>query len=91
MSSSKSKAANRFNLRAVQKDGHIAGLAVRREHAARRIADLAPIITQLWQGGAASYGSIARALNERGILAARGGTWTTQQVKRVLDRLSGPS
>ena len=63
-------------------------LAVRREKASERAADLAPIIAELKGAGITSLGGIARALNERGIPTQRGGKWQAVQVQRVLERVA---
>jgi len=63
-------------------------LAVRREKASERAADLAPIIAELKGAGITSLGGIARALNERGIPTPRGGKWQAVQVQRVLERVA---
>src|SRR5581483_10717479 len=52
-----------------------------------RANDLAPILKQLRASGITSLGRLAKALTERGIPTARGGTkWTAVQVSRVLMR-----
>jgi hypothetical protein len=48
--------------------------------------ELLPRIRSLQAYGITSAGSIARALNEQGIAAPRGGRWQAVQVQRVLDR-----
>lgn len=54
-----------------------------------RAAELAPTIAELRSQGVASLGGLARALTERGIPTARGGSqWTPMQVSRVLARLA---
>jgi DNA invertase Pin-like site-specific DNA recombinase len=58
--------------------------AVRREQAARRAADLTPIVKELQASGCESLRAIAEGLDERGIPAARGGTWSAVQVARLL-------
>jgi DNA invertase Pin-like site-specific DNA recombinase len=63
-----------------------AGREVRRAKAKAFAADIAPTILELQQSGIAGLGSIARALTERGIPAARGGNWTATQVGRLLAR-----
>lgn len=51
---------------------------------------LAPTIASLREAGITSATGIAKALTERGIPTARGGSeWTTVQVQRVLARLNG--
>jgi DNA invertase Pin-like site-specific DNA recombinase len=53
-----------------------------------RAADLAPVISELKSAGVTSLGGLARALTERGIPTARGGSeWSAVQVSRVLGRL----
>jgi Recombinase len=52
-----------------------------------RAADIAPVIAELRQAGARSLNAIADGLNERGITAARGGSWSATQVARVLARI----
>src|SRR5919112_1950700 len=54
--------------------------------AARRAADLAPVIASVRAAGAMSLREIASGLNARGIKTARGGEWSAVQVKRVLER-----
>jgi DNA invertase Pin-like site-specific DNA recombinase len=50
-----------------------------------READLAPVISELRSAGVTSLASLARALTERSIPTARGGSvWSSVQVKRVL-------
>jgi DNA invertase Pin-like site-specific DNA recombinase len=49
-------------------------LEVRKEKAARRADDLAPVIAELKAGGVISLNGIAKALGERGIPAAKGGS-----------------
>jgi DNA invertase Pin-like site-specific DNA recombinase len=56
--------------------------------AARRAADLAPVIASVQAAGAMSLREIAGGLNARGIKTARGGEWSAVQVKRVLERAS---
>ena len=59
---------------------------VRISRADNRAIDLIPIIDQLKAEGKASLGAIARSLNQSGIAASRGGSWSASQVKRVLLR-----
>jgi DNA invertase Pin-like site-specific DNA recombinase len=52
-----------------------------------REVDLAPVICELKSSGITSLGGLARALTERGIATARGGShWSAVQVARVLSR-----
>ena len=55
--------------------------------AARRAAELAPIIADVQASGASSLRQIAAGLNQRNTSAARGGAWTAMQVKRVLEQI----
>lgn len=64
------------------------GRLILQERAERRAADLAPILAEIQAGGATSLGQIADALNARGIPAAKGGSWSKTQVRRLLDRLA---
>jgi hypothetical protein len=66
--------------------GREGSLKVRQERARQRAADLEPIIADLREGGARSFRQLATALNERQVPAARGGTWTAVQVRRVVDQ-----
>ena len=66
------------------------GRAARTTKAAEEASNLAPIIRELRAGGVPSLGAMAKALADRGIPTARGGTaWTATQVARVLARLEG--
>jgi DNA invertase Pin-like site-specific DNA recombinase len=53
-----------------------------------RAADLAPVIEELRSAGKTTLAELARALSERGIPTARGGThWSPVQVSRMLRQL----
>jgi len=66
-----------------------AGRAAQAARSQARAADLAPVLRALREAGVTSLGGIARALKDRGIPTARGGSeWTPVQVSRVLDRLA---
>jgi DNA invertase Pin-like site-specific DNA recombinase len=66
-----------------------ASLAVRQARAEARGRDLKPVMEALRAEGLTSLGGLARALTQRQIPTARGGTeWTAMQVKRVLERIS---
>lgn len=56
--------------------------------ASARAADLAPVIDQLRQEGAASLAALAAALNGRGVPSTGGGRWTATAVRRVMARLA---
>jgi DNA invertase Pin-like site-specific DNA recombinase len=64
-----------------------AGQRANAELAKRRAVDIAPVIKELQAAGAATLQAIAAGLNDRGIPAARGGTWNAKQVKRTLERI----
>src|SRR5215203_1446892 len=68
--------------------GRAKGRARKTEKARARAADLKPILADLRASGAASLRAMAAGLNERGIPTAWGGTWSSVQVKRVLERAS---
>jgi DNA invertase Pin-like site-specific DNA recombinase len=76
--------------------GNVASFLARRKTAEKRNEDLLPVISDIRAGGESTLGQIARALNERGITAARGGIWGAGQVGRILahvpnERLPNPS
>lgn len=60
--------------------------SVRAEGASKRAGGLMPMIDTIRAEGITSLGGIAKALNERGILTAKGGQWQAVQVKRLLDK-----
>jgi DNA invertase Pin-like site-specific DNA recombinase len=64
-----------------------AGVAMLQARAQARAADLADTVKELQAGGAMSQRALAEALNGRGITAPRGGSWSSVQVGRLLDRL----
>jgi DNA invertase Pin-like site-specific DNA recombinase len=61
--------------------------AARRATAEGRAADLMPTIRALQGNGITTLAGIAKALNEQGIAAPRGGQWRPVQVQRVMQRL----
>jgi DNA invertase Pin-like site-specific DNA recombinase len=69
--------------------GSSASVEARQTSAAKRAADLLPVIEGLRGQGTHSLLGIAAKLNERGISAPRGGQWTATQVSRVLKREAG--
>lgn len=76
---------DRGNLQKDNATGRVLSLEVRRAKASRRSNDLAGIIGDIRRTGVTSLGGIARALTDRGVPTARGGsTWTPTQVARVL-------
>ena len=68
----------------VRAKAHKRSIEVRQRAARKRVQDLGPIIKSIREAGAISLQDIADGLNQRGIPAARGGTWQPAQVKRVL-------
>jgi DNA invertase Pin-like site-specific DNA recombinase len=57
-----------------------------------READLAPVINELRSAGVTTFGGLARALTDRSIPTARGGSmWSAVQVSRVMNRLDQSS
>jgi hypothetical protein len=52
-----------------------------------RNEDLLPVIEDIQAGGLITPPQIADGLNERGITAARGETWSAIQVRRILKSL----
>lgn len=64
------------------------GTVAKTAQAKARAADLGPTLTSLQASGITSLGGLAQALNERGIPAARGGTWSPMQVSRALKLIS---
>lgn len=68
--------------------GNRAATAAVRDGANCRAADYAPIIADVCASGSTSLHAIARALNERGIVTARGGRWHPSSVRNLLGRLA---
>jgi DNA invertase Pin-like site-specific DNA recombinase len=65
------------------------GRAFQTARSEARAADLAPTLSALKAEGVTSLGALAKALTERGIPTARGGSvWTPMQVSRVLARIN---
>jgi DNA invertase Pin-like site-specific DNA recombinase len=60
------------------------GTAVRVAKAKTRAAQVAPVIDELRTSGARTLRELASGLNERGILASRGGRWSASQVRATL-------
>jgi DNA invertase Pin-like site-specific DNA recombinase len=69
------------------KEASIKGTSVRVERSRARAADLEPIVRELQASGITSLSGLAKALNDKGIPTARGGSWQAVQVQRVLARL----
>ena len=67
--------------------GTAAALTAVRRNASDRALELAEIIADMQATGVASLSSIAREMNQRGIVTARGGKWHPSTVRNVLARL----
>lgn len=67
--------------------GNEAGINAIKAGADQHAANLAPVIEALRSEGVTSLGSIANALNERGMLTPRGGSWHKSSVRNLLKRL----
>lgn len=72
--------------RVARSRGAQASAVTRRARAEQRADDLRPVIEEARQSGALSLRAIAARLNEQGIPAPRGGTWTACAVHRTLAR-----
>jgi DNA invertase Pin-like site-specific DNA recombinase len=66
------------------REGNAVSATVRQAASAKRNEDLLPVIEDMRAAGISTPQQIADGLNERGITAARGGTWSAVQVRRVL-------
>ncbi len=75
----------KWDVASVANKGRKLAIKVRQQQVADRVKDLAPVIEKIKAEGAISLREIAGALNERGIKTARGGEWSANQVKRILD------
>lgn len=67
--------------------GTAAALEAVRRNAAERAEEYAEIVADVRAGGATSLPTIARELNERGIVTPRGGSWHPSSVRNLLRRL----
>ena len=67
--------------------GNTAAVTALKDDANRHAADLAPIVSELRQGGITSLPAIAKALNERHMATPRGGKWHPSSVKNLLARI----
>ncbi len=67
--------------------GNGAAVAAIRSGAQERAEDLSPIIADIRATGATSLPAIAKELNSRGIVTARGGVWHPSSVRNLLGRL----
>lgn len=71
-------------------DGWTRSAQVRKAKAAKRAADLRPVIEAVRADGAASYGAMATGLNAQGVPAPRGGQWHANTVRQML-RVGAPA
>ena len=71
--------------------GNTAALGAVTANASARAAELVPTVERLRAGGVASLGGIAAALNDDGILTARGGRWHASSVRNLLARIDAQS
>ena len=67
--------------------GNTASLRMIRDNADRHARNLKPVLDALHTEGITSLGSIARQLNERGMLTSRGGQWHKTSVKNLVARI----
>jgi DNA invertase Pin-like site-specific DNA recombinase len=67
--------------------GNKAGIEAIKAEADQHAANLAPVIEGLRLEGINSLGSLASALNQRGMLTPRGGRWYKSSVRNLLARL----
>jgi DNA invertase Pin-like site-specific DNA recombinase len=67
-------------------EARIRGIAVLKAEADRQAANVLPIIREAQKAGARTLREIAAALNARGVLTARGGSWHATSVKNILAR-----
>ena len=80
------KLGNPNGARALRGLGNAAGIAGAKASADRHAAQVLPVVAALRAEGITSLKAIARALNERGVLAPRGGTWLATSVRNLLAR-----
>lgn len=68
--------------------GTAAALEAVTANAAARAAQLLPVLQRLRGDGVVTLGGIAAALNDEGILTARGGRWHASSVRNLVARLA---
>jgi DNA invertase Pin-like site-specific DNA recombinase len=73
---------NRTNLAEAQ----ALGAAAKREAADRFAANVLPVVEQIRAAGIVSLDGIAKALNDRGVRTAQGGSWHGSSVRNLLAR-----
>lgn len=67
--------------------GNAAAVKALKANAQERADNVLPVIQDIQSGGKRTLREIAKELNERGILTARGGRWHAASVKRTIERL----
>lgn len=67
--------------------GNAAALEAVTANATARAAEMGPTVERLRSAGVVSLGGIAAALNDDGILTARGGRWHASSVRNLLARI----
>lgn len=67
--------------------GNAAGLQAIKDNADAHADRLAPVVAALRSDGLTSFGDMANALNDRGMLTPRGGRWHRSSVRNLLMRL----
>ena len=80
------KLGNPNGARALRGLGNAAGVKATKEKADQHAAQVLPVVVALRAGGMTGLKAIARALNERGVLAPRGGAWQATSVRNLLAR-----
>ncbi len=68
--------------------GNAAAVEAVKESAARRTADLRPVVEDIQAAGVTSVRGLSKELNRRGILTPRGGQWHPTSAARLLARLA---
>jgi DNA invertase Pin-like site-specific DNA recombinase len=66
--------------------GRARGASAMALQAQRLAIEVLPVIAEIRRAGTVTLSGVAAALNERGIVSARGGTWSASTVARVLAR-----
>ena len=82
------KLGNPNGARALRGLGNAAGIAGARAKADQHARQVMPVVAELRAAGITGLKAIARALNERGVLAPRGGRWQATSVRHLLARAS---
>lgn len=70
------------------KKGNAASVVSIKAKADKHALDLLPVVESLHQEGITTLGAMAEALNARGMLTPRGGTWHKSSVSNLLARLA---